>query len=113
MLSSVGKAVLYTIGEVVLVLISKFEPIFFNILVTTPLIVLQFSEPFQSGFFPNDTSISYPKRPNTISLVWAGFFGLAAPLLAVIYWNPNLSNLDIRAGNLLRIQRAFPKIPRH
>lgn len=52
-------------------------------LVAIPTIVLQFTAPFQNGFFPNDTAISYPQRPNTVSMVWAAFFGLGAPLLAV------------------------------
>ncbi|VDD82521.1 unnamed protein product [Mesocestoides corti] len=54
-----------------------------HLIVATPLIVLQFTEPHQSGFFPGDESIAYPQRPNTVSMVLAAFFSLAAPCLAV------------------------------
>nr|CDS24719.1 phosphatidate phosphatase [Echinococcus granulosus] len=72
-MSTIRKLALYTVGEIILL-----------ILIAIPTVVLQFTAPFQSGFFPNDTTIAYPQRPNTVSMVWAAFFGLGAPLLAVI-----------------------------
>ncbi|KAL5965041.1 putative phosphatidate phosphatase [Taenia solium] len=71
-MSTVGKLAAFTVGEIILL-----------ILIAVPTIVLQFTAPFQSGFFPNDTAIAYPQRPNTVSMVWAAFFGLGAPLLAI------------------------------
>nr|CDS25782.1 phosphatidate phosphatase [Hymenolepis microstoma] len=50
-------------------------------LVSIPLISLQFTEPFQRGFFPGDNTIAYPMRPDTISMALAAFIGLSAPLL--------------------------------
>ncbi|CDS36095.1 phosphatidate phosphatase [Echinococcus multilocularis] len=71
-MSTIRKLALYTVGEIILL-----------ILIAIPTVVLQFTTPFQSGFFPNDTTIAYPQRPNTVSMVWAAFFGLGAPLLAI------------------------------
>uniref|UniRef100_A0A5K3F7W6 AcidPPc domain-containing protein n=1 Tax=Mesocestoides corti TaxID=53468 RepID=A0A5K3F7W6_MESCO len=63
-------------------IIFSFGEIILLALIATPLIVLQFTEPHQSGFFPGDESIAYPQRPNTVSMVLAAFFSLAAPCLA-------------------------------
>ncbi|VDM17135.1 unnamed protein product [Hydatigera taeniaeformis] len=71
-MSTVSKVAAYTIGEIILL-----------ILIAAPTIILQFTAPFQNGFFPNDSAIAYPQRSNTVSMVWAAFFGLGAPLLAV------------------------------
>ncbi|KAL5104914.1 Phospholipid phosphatase 3 [Taenia crassiceps] len=71
-MSTIGKLAAYTVGEITLL-----------ILIAIPTIVLQFTVPFQNGFFPNDSAIAYPQRPNTVSMLWAAFFGLGAPLLAI------------------------------
>ncbi|KAM7536278.1 hypothetical protein Aperf_G00000088644 [Anoplocephala perfoliata] len=65
------------------IVIYIFVEVLLFICVSVPLIALQFTEPFQRGFFPRDQSIAYPSKPNTIPIVWAGFFGLAAPLLPI------------------------------
>ncbi|VDL38811.1 unnamed protein product [Hymenolepis diminuta] len=69
-MNEIGKVILKICEEVLLLAI-----------ISIPLIALQFTEPFQRGFFPGDTTIAYPMKPNTISITLAGFIGLASPLL--------------------------------
>lgn len=69
-MNETGRCLVYIFAEVLLLAI-----------ISIPLIVLQFTEPFQRGFFPGDNTIAYPMKPNTISIALAAFIGLSAPLL--------------------------------